>query len=135
LIQTFLELDYEFKVYDHMFMDEFGMSKCTLKCWKQLGNISTIPRNMHEKVWKERENMASLALCKAQSASPRSSEGTCWRSERRAAPRAGLQSPLWGALAGATRHPFPQKTRLFSFIFPTLNLLNFNGSSPKHLES
>ncbi|WMV28685.1 hypothetical protein MTR67_022070 [Solanum verrucosum] len=81
---------------------------------------------MHGKVWKERGNLASLALCKARSANPRSSEGQLRRSAGRGTPRGEAQNTSWGALHGATRHPFSPTTSTF--------LLPFSKSKPFKLQ-
>ena len=97
-------------------MEEFLTFKRTLECWKQLWNI----------VW----------TCMKKWGRNRKT----WRSERRGTPDLKGQKDLVGALlgappqgldlrvpfgvvlAGATPQPFSPKSRLFSFIFPTLNL-------------
>ena len=49
-------MDYDFKVLDLMFMDDFIMFRCTLECWDQLRNVGTSLRNQYRKIWRNGEN-------------------------------------------------------------------------------
>ena len=111
------------------------MFRCTLECWKQLENIGTLLRNKYEKVGNEWGELASLALWEAWGSIPQALERLLGHTGWCVTPWGGLQSPFWGALVGAVPHPLPQVLAIFLLRFSTLNLLNLNGSFPKHLES